>query len=206
MIGRFSYDLEIKTREQNRNNKRTEKERFDWFVEQIQTRVDFGWLSERSAEKLHARRTSRHQPILRFDVMLQHDWPIELCSLHIRVFFGGKTKSTCFDLFIRWLIKQITSTYRNHFSRSYENRSIRIYMDVKKPLAEGYVAEKIPSNTSTEKKKILLRRNYPTLLPIPAVSEIKWSVPKSTAEWPLCMITSQEEISPPNLVSFPNCS
>ena len=111
------------------------------------------WLSERSAEKLHARRTSRNQPILRFDVMLQHDWPIELCSLYIRVFFRGKTKSTCFDLFIRWLIKQITSTYRNHFSRSYENRSIRIYMDVKKPLAEGYVAEKIPSNTSTEKKK-----------------------------------------------------
>ena len=29
----------------------------------------------------------------------------------------------CFDLFILWLIKQITNTYRNHFSRSYENRS-----------------------------------------------------------------------------------
>ena len=47
--------------------------------------------------------------------------------LHIRVFFGcfgGKTKSPCFDLFIHWLIKQITNAYRNHFSRSsYENRS-----------------------------------------------------------------------------------
>ena len=32
-------------------NKRTEIERFDWFVERIQTRVAFGWLSERSAEK-----------------------------------------------------------------------------------------------------------------------------------------------------------
>ena len=30
----------------------------------------------------------------------------------------------CFDLFIHWLIKQITNTYRDHFSRSYENRSI----------------------------------------------------------------------------------
>ena len=30
---RFSYDLEMKTREQNRNNKRTEIERFDWFIE-----------------------------------------------------------------------------------------------------------------------------------------------------------------------------
>ena len=48
---------------------------------------------------------------------------IEPCLLHIRVLFGGKTKSPCFDLFIHWLIKQITNTYRNHFSRSYENRS-----------------------------------------------------------------------------------
>ena len=50
-IERFSYDLEMKTREQNRNNKRTEIERFDWFIERIQTRVAFGWLSERSGEK-----------------------------------------------------------------------------------------------------------------------------------------------------------
>ena len=57
-----------------------------------------------------------------FDVILQHDWSIEQCLLHIRVFFGGKTKRPCFDLFIHWLIKQITNTYRNHFSRSYENR------------------------------------------------------------------------------------
>ena len=32
------------------------------------------------------------QPILRYDVILQHDWPIEQCLFHIRVFFGGKTK------------------------------------------------------------------------------------------------------------------
>ena len=35
----------------NRNNKRTEIERFDWFIEWIQTRVAFGWLIERSADK-----------------------------------------------------------------------------------------------------------------------------------------------------------
>ena len=45
------YDLEMKTSEQNRNKKRTEIERFDWFIEQIQTRVAFGWLRERSGEK-----------------------------------------------------------------------------------------------------------------------------------------------------------
>ena len=60
----------------------------------------------------------------RFDVILQHDWPIEQCLLRIRVLFGGKTKSPCFDLFIDWLMKQIMNTYRNHFSGSYENRSI----------------------------------------------------------------------------------
>ena len=48
----FSYDLEMKTREQNRNNKPMEIEQlylFDWFVEWIQMRVAFGWLSERWA-------------------------------------------------------------------------------------------------------------------------------------------------------------
>ena len=34
----------MKTREQNRNNKRTEIERIDWFIERVQTRLAFGWL------------------------------------------------------------------------------------------------------------------------------------------------------------------
>ena len=59
----------------------------------------------------------------RFDVILQHDWSIEQCLLHVRVFFGGNMKSPCFVLFIHWLIKQIANTYGNHFSRSFENRS-----------------------------------------------------------------------------------
>ena len=41
MIERFSYDLEMKAREQNRNDKRTEMERFDWFIERTDKRV---WL------------------------------------------------------------------------------------------------------------------------------------------------------------------
>ena len=56
-LERFSSDLEMKTREQNRNKKRTEIERFDWFIERIQTRVAFGWLSERSGEKTSCPRT-----------------------------------------------------------------------------------------------------------------------------------------------------
>ena len=47
----------MNTREQNRNNKRTEIERFDWFIERIQTRVAFGWLSEHSGEKASRVRT-----------------------------------------------------------------------------------------------------------------------------------------------------
>ena len=41
----------MKTREQNRNNTRTEIGRFDWFMERRQTSVAFGWLNERSGEK-----------------------------------------------------------------------------------------------------------------------------------------------------------
>ena len=43
----------MKTREQDRKNKRTEIKRFDWFVERIQNvrGLAFGWLSERVAEK-----------------------------------------------------------------------------------------------------------------------------------------------------------
>ena len=39
----FLYDLEMKTHEQNRNNKWTEIGRFDWFIEKIQTCMAFGW-------------------------------------------------------------------------------------------------------------------------------------------------------------------
>ena len=46
VLERFSYDLEMKTREQNRKNKRTDRAT-DWFIERIQMRLAFGWLSER---------------------------------------------------------------------------------------------------------------------------------------------------------------
>ena len=88
----------MKTREQNRN-KRTEIERFDWFIERIQTRE-----------------INRY---FRFDGKLQHDWPIEQCHLHIRVFFGWKTKRPCFDLFIHRLTKQITNTLIRKLGKSF---------------------------------------------------------------------------------------
>ena len=83
----------MKAREQNRNDKRTEIERCDWFIEQTDKRA---WLfigyANAQVKKRHARELSRNQPILRFDVILQHDWPIEQCLLHIRVSLAGKRR------------------------------------------------------------------------------------------------------------------
>ena len=122
LIEWFSYDFKMRMPEQNRNNKWMEIERFDSFIEQVKrTWLLVGWANAR-VKKLHAQELFRKQSILCFEIMLQHDWPIEQFLLHIRVFFGRKMKSPCFNLFIHWLIKQITNTYRNYFSRSYDNR------------------------------------------------------------------------------------
>ena len=91
-VERFSFDLEMKTCEQNRNKKRAEIERFDCFIERIQTHVAFGWLSERSDEKLHARELSRNR--LRFDVILQHDWPSKNAFSILGFSLAGKRRAT----------------------------------------------------------------------------------------------------------------
>ena len=86
-IERFLYDREMKRRQQNGNNKRTEIEQFDWFIERIQRAWLLVGLANARLKKLNARELSRNQSKLRFDVILQHEWPIEQCLLHIRVFF-----------------------------------------------------------------------------------------------------------------------
>ena len=74
----------MKTHEKNRNNKRTEIARFDWFVERIQTLVAFGWLSEYSGEKTsYPAELFGNQSILLFDVILKYDWPMEQCLLYM---------------------------------------------------------------------------------------------------------------------------
>ena len=47
----------MKMRKHYRNNKRTEIEQIDWFIEQIQMQVAFGWLREHLAEKTSCPRT-----------------------------------------------------------------------------------------------------------------------------------------------------
>ena len=73
----------MKTREQNRNNKRTEIERFDWFIERIQTRVACVWLSERAGEKTSRPRnfysTNRPQ-FLKVYTLIDHRNDVIKCS------------------------------------------------------------------------------------------------------------------------------
>ena len=119
---RFSYDLEMKTRQQNRNNKRTEIERFDWFIERIQTHLAFGWLSERSAEKTSC--LKNFLEINRYFALTSYCNTIGQSNNAFSILgFSLARKRPCFDLFIYWLITQITNAYRNYFSRLYENRS-----------------------------------------------------------------------------------
>ena len=121
-LERLSYDLEMKTLERNGNNKRTEIERFDWFIERIQTHLAFGWLSERSAEKTSCPKNFLELALTSYcNTIGQSNNAFSILGFS----FGGKTKSPCFFLFSHWLIKQITNTYRNHFSRTYENRSMK---------------------------------------------------------------------------------
>ena len=121
VIERFLFDLEMKTREQNRNNNLTEIERFDWFIERTQTRAAFGWLSEHSCEKASC-------PWIFYEWIDTSLWRhtatrlANQCLLHIRVFFGGKSKSLFWSF--HPLADKTKNTYGNHFSRSYENRSI----------------------------------------------------------------------------------
>ena len=120
-LERFRMTLEWKhANKAETTNTRTQKS---------QKRVAFGWLSARSREKTSCPKSfqgSRNQLILRFDVILQHNWPIEQCLLHVRFSLEERRRVhvLIFSSRRQWLIKQITNTYRHHFSRSYENRSL----------------------------------------------------------------------------------
>ena len=89
----------MKTHERNKSNKRTEIEAFDWFNERIGTLVSFGWLSERSGEKFMPENCPEITRILCFDVILQHDWPIKQCLLHIRVQQRQRIKNDVQNIF-----------------------------------------------------------------------------------------------------------
>ena len=111
----------MKTREQNRNNKRTEIKPFDWFIERIQTHLVFGWSSERSAGKTSCPKNFREIALTSYCYTIgQSNNAFSILGFSL----AGKRTDRVLVLFIHWLVKQITNTYRNHFSKTYENRSM----------------------------------------------------------------------------------
>ena len=90
-----------------KQKQQTNGNRAIWLVYRTDTNVRGFWLVKRTHgwKCFMPEELSRNHSILRFDVILQNDCPMEQWPLHIRVFFGGKTKSPCFDLLIHWLIK-----------------------------------------------------------------------------------------------------
>ena len=129
---RAIFDHEMKTCEQNRNNKQTEIERFVWFIERIQT---LGWKNFMPENFLEINRYLALTSYMYCNTIGQSNNAFAILGY----FFGAKTKSPCFDLFIRWLIKQITNPYWNYFSKSYENRSncVHIHSAVGSMIKEG---------------------------------------------------------------------
>ena len=111
-LKRLLYGLEMEMREQNRNNKHKLGNRAIWLVYWTDTNVHgfFGWLSECSGEKTLCLRTF----LKSIDTLLWRHTATWLANQKMpspfRVFFGRKMKSQCFDLFIHWLMKQITNT------------------------------------------------------------------------------------------------
>ena len=99
--------LKWKRAKNTEKNKRTEIERFDWFIERIQTRVAIGWLSERLGEKNFM--PENFLEINRYFALTSYCNTIGQSNNALSILgfsLAGKRKSLCYDLFIHWLIKQ----------------------------------------------------------------------------------------------------
>ena len=131
MIERFSYDLEMKTREQNRDNRRTKIERFDWFIERIQTHVA-------------TRLANRTMPSPYWDLLWRENEEAMFWSFHP---LADKTNN---------------DYYRNHFSRSYENRSktINLHHQERKSFILSWHHKISLANLTTLKPRFIRTHHY----------------------------------------------
>ena len=105
----------------------------------LRDKIAFGfWLVKRtlSWKNFMPKELFTNQSILHFDVMLQNQSNNSFSILGFSL-----AGSSCFDLFIHWLIKQIMNIYQNYFSRSYENRSNHM------------TAVLVPGNAAVKNKK-----------------------------------------------------
>ena len=112
----------MKTREQNRNNKGTEVERFDWFIERMQTRVAFDWLNDRSGEKTSCPKNfleiNRYFSLTSYCGRIQSN-----IAFSILGFLWRENEEAMFLTFHPLADKTNNEHLQNHFSTSYENRS-----------------------------------------------------------------------------------
>ena len=97
---------------QNRNKKRAEIKRFDWFIERIQTHLPFGWLSERTTEK-----TSCPQNVLKIasksycNRIGQSKNAFSILGFSLA---GKRRVHACFVFFIHWLLKLSETIFQGH--------------------------------------------------------------------------------------------
>ena len=117
---------------------KTNGNRAIWLVYRTDTKARSFWLVKRtlSWKNFMPKELFTNQSILHFDVMLQNQSNNSFSILGFSL-----AGSSCFDLFIHWLIKQIMNIYQNHFSRSYENCSNHM------------TAVLVPGNAAVKNKK-----------------------------------------------------
>ena len=116
-------------------------------------------------KKRRARELSRNQPILRFDVILQHNWPIEQCLLHIRFFSGGNSEA------MFWTFHPSADRTNNEHLRKPFFKVIRksFYSLIFKLKVEGsigyahWICTSLLSRASSENHVILKGKPLPTL-------------------------------------------
>ena len=122
VIERFLFDLEMKTREQNKQQ--SNGNRAIRLVYRTDTNARGFWLIKRTL------RWKNFMPVKflrrnRYFALTSYCNTIGQSMLSpYQGFLWRKIEESVFWSFIHWLIKQITNTYGNHFSRSYENRCI----------------------------------------------------------------------------------
>ena len=119
LLKQFSYDLEMKTSEQNRNNKRVGTA--IWLVYRTDTNARGFWLVKRTLG------WKNFMPEKSTDTSLWRHSAIRLANLTMpspyQGFLWRENEEVLFWSFHPLAGKQIANTYRNHYRRLYENRS-----------------------------------------------------------------------------------
>ena len=119
----FLYDLEIE--QETKQKQQTNRNRVIWLVYWVGTNAHGFWLVKRTPWWKNFM-PENFLEINRYFALISYCNTIGQLNNALSILgfsLAGKKRSPCFDLFIHWLIKQITNTYLNHFSRSYENHS-----------------------------------------------------------------------------------